>query len=133
MLKLSRAISISHQRRSRILHLDNDPVPRMAVAFAARHSASYTFAESMDEARRELRDGGYDLVVLNPRIANEGDLARTIDSLPRRPLVAYLSIPSDRTRAIPVASSTPETTGWPEADRVIARAPASHAPTFVRR
>lgn len=93
ILRQTRAIIAVRASRPRLLHLESDHICRLAVAFAARHCATYAAAESIAEAMRELRSACYDMVVVAPRIEREAgeELSRIIDALPRRPVVAYLS------------------------------------------
>jgi PAS domain S-box-containing protein len=79
--------------KPRILHIEDDPDIQRIVDAIAGGFADFEFAANVDEARAQLRERRFDLVLLDPDLGNGSGwgLCEDIDALDPPPLVIVFS------------------------------------------
>lgn len=78
--------------KPRILHVECDSDVQRIVAAIAGDFADFEFAATLDEARAQLRERRFDLVLLDPDLGNDSgwDLCEDIDALdPLPPVIVF--------------------------------------------
>jgi DNA-binding response OmpR family regulator len=74
------------------LHVEDDPDVQRIVAAIAENFANFEFAATLNEARAQLRERHFDLVLLDPGLGQDSgwDLFEDIDALdPPPPVIVF--------------------------------------------
>ena len=97
-----RVLGVALGGKPRILHVEDDPDIQSIVAAIAEDFADFEFAATLSEARAQLREHRFDLVLLDLALDNDSgwDLFEDIDALdPPPPVIVFSASDVDRPKA----------------------------------
>ena len=102
ILSMRRVVAGLESGKPRILHVEDDPDIQSIVAAIAEDFADFEFAATLSEARAQLREHRFDLVLLDLALDNDSgwDLFEDIDALdPPPPVIVFSASDVDRPKA----------------------------------
>ncbi|MBG6075251.1 ATP-binding protein [Polaromonas sp. CG_9.11] len=112
-----RAVAGSKGAKARILHVEDDPDIQSIVAAVVQDNAVFEFSATLGEARAQLRENAFDLILLDLALGEDSgwSLFEDIDKLkPRPPVIVFSASDEDpaqrkKVEAVLVKSNTSNT------------------------
>ncbi|NDP61289.1 ATP-binding protein [Polaromonas sp.] len=117
VLSVRRAVAGTKGAKARILHVEDDPDIQSIVAAVVQDSAEFEFSATLSDARVQLRENSFDLILLDLALGEDSgwSLFEDIDKLqPRPPVIVFSASDEDPTQrkkadAVLVKSNTSNT------------------------